>query len=76
MTNQRIDDEAKNSVSATKLYYAPGACSLAAHITLEEIGAKFELSRVDLQQGSRTAPEYLRINPRRVCQHSPRAIGC
>jgi glutathione S-transferase len=62
MTNQRIDDEAKNSVSATKLYYAPGACSLAAHITLEEVGAKFELSRVDLAAGQQNSPEYLRIN--------------
>jgi hypothetical protein len=62
VTNLQIDHEGKNSVSATKLYYAPGACSLAAHIALEEVGAKFELSRVDLAAGQQNSAEYLRIN--------------
>jgi glutathione S-transferase len=47
-----------------KLYYAPGACSLAAHIALEEAGEKFELSRVDLAAGEQNSAEYLRINPK------------
>ena len=33
------------------LYYAPGACSLAAHIVLEESGEKYEAKRVDFSKG-------------------------
>src|SRR6516165_3522905 len=47
-----------------KLYYAPGACSLAPHIALEEVGAPFELSRIDLTANQQNSPEYLRINPK------------
>jgi glutathione S-transferase len=32
-----------------KLYYTPGTCSLCPHIVLKEIGAEFELEKVDLQ---------------------------
>jgi glutathione S-transferase len=47
-----------------KLFYAPGACSLAAHIALEETGAPFELERVDLKGGAQNRPEYRRVNPK------------
>ena len=44
-----------------KLYYAPGACSLADHIVLEWIGAPYEAVR--LSQADMKAPDFLRINP-------------
>ncbi|MEM7705875.1 MAG: glutathione transferase GstA [Pseudomonadota bacterium] len=34
-----------------KLYYIPGACSLASHILLREVGADFELEAVDPSTG-------------------------
>jgi glutathione S-transferase len=48
-----------------KLYYAPGASSLAPHIALREIERKFDLERVDLR-AHRTASggDYFRINPK------------
>jgi len=45
------------------LYYAPGACSLAAHIVLEESGEKYEARKVDLAKGEQRTPEYLKIHP-------------
>jgi glutathione S-transferase len=47
-----------------KLYYAPGACSLAPHIALEETGARFELSRIDFASNQQNSAEYLRVNPK------------
>lgn len=45
------------------LYYAPGACSMAAHIVLEESGEKYEPLRVDLAKGEQRTETYLKINP-------------
>jgi glutathione S-transferase len=45
------------------LYYAPGACSLAAHIVLEESGEKYEAKRVDFSKAEQRSEAYLKINP-------------
>jgi glutathione S-transferase len=46
------------------LYYSPGACSMAPHIVLEEIGAPFEARKIDIAKGEQKTPEYASINPR------------
>lgn len=46
-----------------KLYYAPNTCALAAHIALEEAGAKYETVRVDFGAAEQRLPGYLAINP-------------
>ena len=48
-----------------QLYFAPGACSLASHITLREAGIPFDLKRADtktkkLSDGS----DYFAVNPK------------
>ncbi len=45
------------------LYYAPGACSMAAHIVLEESGETYEPIRVDLAKGEQRTESYLKLNP-------------
>ena len=47
-----------------KLYYSPGACSLASHVALEEAKASYTTRRVDLKNGEQRSPEYLKINPK------------
>lgn len=48
-----------------KLYYSPGACSLAPHIALREANRNFDLDRVD-RETHRTASgvDYMLVNPR------------
>src|ERR1700740_1213816 len=45
------------------LYYAPGACSLASHIVLEESGETYEPKKVDPPGGEHSTEAYLKINP-------------
>lgn len=48
-----------------KLFYKPGACSLASHIVLREAGKEFELARVDLAKKCLdNGDDFLAINPK------------
>ena len=48
-----------------KLYYSPGACSLADHIALLEVDAKFEAEAVDIHTKTTASGEkFLAINPK------------
>jgi glutathione S-transferase len=49
-----------------KLYFIPGACSLASHIALLEAGLAFELVRVEKRDGAKIAggEDYLRVTPK------------
>lgn len=48
-----------------KLYYSPGACSLAVHIALREAERSFDLERVELRSHrTSTGADYMQINPK------------
>ncbi|MBY0408155.1 MAG: glutathione S-transferase, partial [Rickettsiales bacterium] len=47
-----------------QLYYSPGACSLAIHVTLLELGVPFKANKIDLSKGENRTPEFLKLNPR------------
>jgi len=48
-----------------KLYYSPGACSLAPHIVAREAGVSVELGKVDLlKHRLEDGSDYRKVNPR------------
>jgi glutathione S-transferase len=48
-----------------KLYYSPGACSLAPHIALNEAGLNFDAVKVDLRKHVLDdGTDYFKINPK------------
>jgi len=48
-----------------KLYFAPGACSLADHIALHEAGLSFDHERVDLKaKRTEAGVDFTTINPK------------
>ncbi|CAN7276349.1 glutathione S-transferase N-terminal domain-containing protein [Devosia sp. LjRoot16] len=47
-----------------QLFYSPGACSMAVHIILEQVGAEFELFAVSVANRDTQGEPYLSINPK------------
>ncbi|APX88427.1 glutathione S-transferase [Brevirhabdus pacifica] len=46
------------------LFYAKGTAALPPHIVLEEIGAPYEVRRVDFAANEQQSSDYLEVNPR------------
>jgi glutathione S-transferase len=46
-----------------KLYFCPGACSMASHIVLEGSGENYEKHSVNLPAGEQRTEGYLKMNP-------------
>ena len=48
-----------------KIYYAPGACSMATHIVAREAGLKFDLVKVDIpNKKTESGDDYWKVNPK------------
>ena len=45
-----------------KLYYSPGACSLAPHIAMRELGIPVDLKKVDLKAKQYEGGDYRQVN--------------
>ncbi len=46
------------------LYSSPGACSMAVHVALNEVGATFTFKPTSIAAGDTKTPAFLKLNPR------------
>ncbi|HWK66777.1 MAG TPA: hypothetical protein VNS34_17770 [Rhizobiaceae bacterium] len=51
-------------MSEIKLWFSPGACSLAPHILLREIEAPFEAVKTSIPDGAHLTEEFTQLNPK------------
>ena len=55
----------ENGGIAMKLYFSPGACSMAPHIVLNEAGYSFDLEKVNLsEKKTDSGEEFTKTNPK------------
>jgi glutathione S-transferase len=47
-----------------KLFYSPGSCALGVHVLMEEIGAPFDLKRVNFAEREQLGDAFRAINPK------------
>ena len=67
LSNQIGTHMTQNTITLTTsplLFYSPGACSLAAHIALEDMGRPFSLQKVLTDKGETRTEEFKRLNPK------------
>jgi glutathione S-transferase len=63
--SRRVSGASLPRRTVMKLYYSPGACSLASHIVLCEAGVKFELVKTALQTHTLAdGTDYYQITPK------------
>ena len=55
-----------------KIYFSPGACSMASHVLLEECGADYESTLVALAKG--LASGYIPLGASLTSSHTPNTI--
>ena len=58
-----MDHEPEERRPLYRLYWDRGSANMAPHAILCEIGAAFELVRVDTSAGAQRDPAYLALNP-------------
>jgi glutathione S-transferase len=46
-----------------KLFFSPGAVSMATHMALEELGAPYRLEPISISEGQQNSPQYRRVHP-------------
>jgi glutathione S-transferase len=57
-------DRSKGKTMTITLYHAPGACSIAAYISLLEAGAEFDVALMSLAKKEQSSESYKVLNPK------------